>query len=398
MKLRSSKAAMYAGVGMVMGLMPVLPVVADAQTTYEQQQSTILESNNTIQASYTANVSDIVAAGYEESKETGIFSDKALSITGPYIDIYALNNDNSEVIGRLYENSIVDTIEVGKEWTKLISGNVTGFVRTKTLCFNEEAEIIAAENGGVHAAVISDIADVYAQADAASVVIYNAAATESFEVTGYNGGFTAIALADGTHGYIPSSLVSVDYGFSSAYTIAEAEAKEEAERIAAQEAEAARIAAEEEAARLAEEEAQRAAQANAVITYNSGMSVTDEELLILATVIDWEAGWESYEGKLAVANVVLNRVRSGAYGGNSIKAVVYAPYQFSGVTDGAGNVSSTFAARLAAGPRTAECTQAALDALSGVNNIGSYTSFRGLSIANYSSYSSYMIIGNHCFF
>ena len=63
MKLRSSKAAMYAGVGMVMGLIPVLPVVADAQTTYEQQQSTILESNNTIQATYTANVSDIVAAG-----------------------------------------------------------------------------------------------------------------------------------------------------------------------------------------------------------------------------------------------------------------------------------------------------------------------------------------------
>ena len=397
MKLRSSKAAMYAGVGMVMGLIPVLPVAADAQTTYEQQQSTILESNNTIQASYTANVSDIVAAGYEGNNETGIFSNKALSITGPYIDIYALNNENSEVVGRLYENSIVDTIEVGKEWTKLTSGNVTGFVRTKTLCFNEEAEIIAAENGGVHADVISDIADVYVQADTKSAVIYNAANNESFMVAGYNGDYTAVVLADGTTGYIPSALVSVDYGFASAYTIAEAQAKEEAERIAAEEAEAARIAAEQEAARIAEEEAQKAAQANATVTYNSGMSVTDEELLILSTVIDWEAGWESYEGKLAVANVVLNRVRSGAYG-DSIKAVVYAPYQFSGVTDGAGNVSSTFAARLAAGPRTAECTQAALDALSGVNNIGSYTSFRGLSIANYSSYSSYMIIGNHCFF
>ena len=239
MKLRSSKAAMYAGVGIVMGLIPVLPVAADAQTTYEQQQSTILESNNTIQASYTANVSDIVAAGYEGNNETGIFSNKALSITGPYIDIYALNNDNSEVVGRLYENSIVDTIEVGKEWTKLTSGNVTGFVRTKTLCFNEEAEIIAAENGGVHADVIADIADVYVQADTKSAVIYNAANNESFMVAGYNGDYTAVVLADGTTGYIPSALVSVDYGFASAYTIAEAQAKEEAERIAAEEAEAA---------------------------------------------------------------------------------------------------------------------------------------------------------------
>lgn len=101
----------------------------------------------------------------KETTKQEFFSNKALSITGPYIDIYALNNDNSEVVGRLYENSIVDTIEVGKEWTKLTSGNVTGFVRTQTLCFNEEAEIIAAENGGVHADVIADIADVYVQAD-----------------------------------------------------------------------------------------------------------------------------------------------------------------------------------------------------------------------------------------
>ena len=338
MKLRSSKAAMYAGVGMVMGLMPVLPVAADAQTTYEQQQSTILETNNTIQASYTINVSDIVAAGYEEeNKETGAFDNKAISVTGPYIEVYALNDDNSEVVGRLYENSIADTLEIGKEWTKLSSGNVIGFVKTNMLCFGEEAECIATQNGGA------------------------------------------------------------DYSFSLGYTIEEALAKEEAERIEAERIEAERIAAEQEAARIAEEEARKAAEAKAVVTYGSGMSVSNEELLILSTIIDWEAGWESYEGKLAVANVVLNRVKSGAYG-NSITAVVYAPYQFSGVTDGAGNVSSTFAARLAAGPRTQECTQAALDALSGVNNIGSYTSFRGLSIANYSSYSSYMIIGNHCFF
>ncbi len=396
MKLRSSKAAMYAGVGMVMGLMPVLPVVADAQTTYEQQQSTILETNNTIQASYTANVSDIVAAGYEESTETGIFNDKAINVTGPYIEVYALNSENSEVVGRLYENSIADTLEVGKEWTKISSGNVVGFVRTNKLCFNEEAECIATENGGVFATVTDAGADVLSSVQAGTV-IYNAKGLESFNVIGQNGDYTTIMLKDGTTGYIQSSLLSIDYGFSSGYTIEEALAKEEAERIEAERIEAERIAAEQEAARIAEEEAKKAAEAKAVVTYGSGMSVSNEELLILSTIIDWEAGWESYEGKLAVANVVLNRVKSGAFG-NSITAVVYAPYQFSGVTDGAGNVTSTFAARLAAGPRTQECTQAALDALSGINNIGSYTSFRGLSIANYSSYSSYVIIGNHCFF
>lgn len=325
MKLRSSKA-LYAGVGMVMCLMPVLPnVVVDAQTTYEQQQSTNIEKN-IIQASYTENVSDIVATGYEgnnETKEAGAFANQAISITDPYLAVYALNDMNSAEVGRLYENTLVDTLEVGKEWTKISSGNVIGFVKTSTLCFGDEAARIAEEQG------------------------------EDFE-------------------------------FSAAYTVEEAEAKEEAERIAAEEA---------EAARLAEE----AAAASVQVTYNSGMSASANEVQLLACIIDWESGWESYEGKLAVANVVLNRVRNGNYG-NSITSVIYAPNQFSGVSDGSGNASSTFAARLASGPRTGECTQAALDALAGVNNVGSYTSFRSLAIANYSAYSSYMVIGNHVFF
>ena len=62
--------------------------------------------------------------------------------------------------------------------------------------------------------------------------------------------------------------------------------------------------------------------------------------------------------KLAVANVILNRVRSGHYPG-TVSGVVYQRSQFSGVSDGAGNPSDRFAARLANGPRNTECMQAA---------------------------------------
>lgn len=84
------------------------------------------------------------------------------------------------------------------------------------------------------------------------------------------------------------------------YTLEEAEekeAREEAERIAA-----------EEAARKAEEEAAKKKQALSSVgtTYGSSVDASDEEVWLLACIIDWEAGSESYEGKLAVANVVLN--------------------------------------------------------------------------------------------
>ena len=132
------------------------------------------------------------------------------------------------------------------------------------------------------------------------------------------------------------------------------------------------------------------------ITYNPTMSVSDEELYLLACIIDWEANSESYEGKLAVANVVLNRVRSSAYP-NSISGVIYQRSQFSGVSDGAGSPSAKFQSRINSGLRSQACMDAAVEALSGHNNIGGYTSFRMISAANISSMSSYVIIGNHVF-
>lgn len=341
MKLRSSIAAKYAGVAMVMCLMPVVPVVADAQTTYEQQQSTEKNAQN-IQVSYVEKVSDIVAAGYETVYETNFagatdFTGEAVALTDSYIEVKESAAEDSESVGKLYDYTLVYVVETGSEWTQITSGNVTGYVKNAQLCFGQEAQIIMQESEEQEKELIS--------------------------------GYTLEEAA-------------------------EKEAREEAERIAA-----------EEAARKAEEEARKAAEAEAKrqqalagvgVSYNPTMNVSDEELWLLACIIDWEAGNESYDGKLAVANVVLNRVRSGKWG-SSITSVVYAPRQFSGVTDGSGNVSASFAARLSKGPRQS-CIEAAMEALSGVNNVGSYTSFRALYVANYSAYSSYMIIGNHCFF
>lgn len=57
---------------------------------------------------------------------------------------------------------------------------------------------------------------------------------------------------------------------------------------------------------------------------------TEDELHILAQVIYGEARGESTEGKIAVANVVMNRVLSRGYPGKTIKDVVTAPGQFTG--------------------------------------------------------------------
>ena len=60
---------------------------------------------------------------------------------------------------------------------------------------------------------------------------------------------------------------------------------------------------------------------NEVGYWSNHYDYTDDELYILAKIIQAEAGGESDKGKIAVGNVVMNRVLSGRWG-NSISAVV----------------------------------------------------------------------------
>ena len=105
--------------------------------------------------------------------------------------------------------------------------------------------------------------------------------------------------------------------------------EEEARRKA--EEEARKKAEEEEARRIAEEEAKRQAEeerkARGLVNY------TDEDYQVLLKIVQAEAGICDAKGKILVADVILNRVRSDEFP-NTITEVVYQREQFSPVSDG----------------------------------------------------------------
>ena len=127
-------------------------------------------------------------------------------------------------------------------------------------------------------------------------------------------------------------------------------------------------------------------QVTVPITARGSIALSEEDINLMAAVMTLECGGESYEGQLAVANVILNRLQSGRWG-SSMSGVVYAPSQFTVVN------SANFNTYI-----SPSCLQAARDACAGTNNIGGYTSFRPLYNIDTSTLDSYTIIGNHCFF
>lgn len=66
---------------------------------------------------------------------------------------------------------------------------------------------------------------------------------------------------------------------------------------------------------------------------NSVGSYSSADVALLARVVYGEARGESYTGQVAVAAVVLNRIKSSSFP-NTVSAVVYQPYAFTCVADG----------------------------------------------------------------
>ena len=144
------------------------------------------------------------------------------------------------------------------------------------------------------------------------------------------------------------------------------------------EAEAQAKAAAEEAARL-EAEAQQAALAAQTA------AISAEELKLLANIIYCEAGSESYVGKVAVGNVIMNRVKSASQP-NTITEVVYAKGQFSPVRNG------SLQRALSSDKADAACYQAAIEALAGAQPVGGKLFFRR------NNGRSGQVIGHHVFY
>ena len=138
--------------------------------------------------------------------------------------------------------------------------------------------------------------------------------------------------------------------------------------------------------KLAEEIAMSQKAANATWRDISDISFEDGDRYLLANLIYCEAGGESYDGQLAVASVVINRVRSSVYP-NTVVGVIYQSKQFSPVASGRLELA------LAANKATSGCYRAADEAMSGVTNVGNCVYFRtpveGLTGIN---------IGGHVFY
>ena len=343
------------------------------------------------------------------------------------LDIHAEANTASAVIGQVMEDGHVAILAKYNDWVQIQAGEIAGWVPAENLVeteiSNEEAvaanEQVIAERTGATAsedeffaeeevqqdetaalqaeaskAAQNEIEEVQAAEEAARIEAEAQAKAAAEEAAQLEAEAQAKAAAEEA-AQLEAEAQAKAAAEEAAQLEAEAQAKaaEEAARLEAEaqakaaeeaarlEAEAQAKAAAEEAARIEAEAQQAALAAQAAQT----AAISAEELKLLANIIYCEAGSESYVGKVAVGNVIMNRVKSASQP-NTITEVVYAKGQFSPVRNG------SLQRALSSDKADAACYQAAIEALAGAQPVGGKLFFRR------NNGRSGQVIGHHVFY
>lgn len=359
--------------------------------------------------------------------------------TADLLDIHAEADSSSEVVGQVMDEGHVAILAKGEGWVQIQAGDIVGWVPAGNLIEKEisneeavaaneevierqvqEAELESSQTGeqeeeesaqeeqteareeqmpesAPEAAAEADAeAEVNAEAEAEAFAREVAVSAQKADMERAQKEAEALLKAQqeaaaqaAEQARAQAEAAAEQVRVQAEAAAAQARAQAEAAAQARAQAEAQLRAQQEEAARAAQaaaqaeaEKAAEAARRQAILNANG---ITEEELYLLANIIYCEAGCEPYIGKVAVGNVVMNRVKSSRQP-DTIEGVIYAKGQFSPVKNG------SLERALRRGSADESCYQAALEALSGAKPVGDKLFFRRVNGR------PGQVIGHHVFY
>lgn len=308
--------------------------------------------------------------GEEEPKEESGQEEKKLVMAdvNNVLNVRVEPDSESALAGYLYADCGGTVLERKDGWTRLESGDLTGWAKDDYLLFGKEAQEAAKDVGRTVAKTTTGALRIRKEPSVDAGVYDLLEEGAEYEVVDadqlqFSEGITLseewVAVDyEGKTGFVSAEYVEVEFLIDYGETIEQVAARQEEEKRL----EEARKAEAEKAAAAEKKEKQQKE-----IEKTKAMEASD--VLLLAALIQCEAGSDVYEGQVAVGAVVMNRVKSSAYP-NTVRDVIFASGQFTPA--GSGKLGRV----IASGNVYASCMQAAQEAMAGASPVGTATHFR----------------------
>ncbi len=176
------------------------------------------------------------AQDVEEGEED--LSDQVIAVVDGYVNVRSMPDENSEVVGKLYNHSAGTWLDKQGDWYKIESGNVVGFVKGEYVKTGQAAVKLAAEVGQRTATVHTTTLKIREEASIDSSVLGLVANEDQLTVIEETDEWVKVNIEEGD-GWVSKEYVSIATLFPKAESKAEEEArlkKEAAERRRAQQA------------------------------------------------------------------------------------------------------------------------------------------------------------------
>lgn len=180
----------------------------------------------------------VLTTGNIKADEKDTTKETSTAITSKYAnkavaDIYStttLNirkkgSTNAKIVGKMKKGNIATVLKKGSEWSKVRSGNVTGYVKNQYLVFGDEIENFAKQNVKKVAKVQAETLRVRKKASTESKIVTLVSEDDTLKVKKQSDDWVKVKV-DGETGYVSKDYAKVTYSFGKAKSMKQIQAEQ----------------------------------------------------------------------------------------------------------------------------------------------------------------------------
>lgn len=150
---------------------------------------------------------------------------------------------NAKIVGKMKKANIATVLKKGSEWSKVRSGDVTGYVKNQYLVFGDEIENFAKQNVKKVAKVQTETLRVRKKASTDSKIVTLVSEDDKLKVKKQTDDWAKVKV-DGQTGYVSKDYAKVTYSFGKAKSMKQIQAEQAAKEAQEQAKQAAKTATE----------------------------------------------------------------------------------------------------------------------------------------------------------
>lgn len=143
-----------------------------------------------------------------KKKKTSKYKNIGISTARDYVCIRNKPSTSGKIVGKLHKGSAATITKQGKQWVKVTSGSVTGYIKKEFLAIGEKAEKLAPKYKVKKAIVDTETLNVRSSKNTKSSIVTQVAGGDSYSVVKEDKKWVKIK-ADGETGYVSKDYVNV---------------------------------------------------------------------------------------------------------------------------------------------------------------------------------------------